>query len=734
MKANRFSLVLGAAVALSAASSAYADVYLTTATGLGGNFSITGFADATPNTYTISEQLAPAATALADGGYDVHLEYCTELFTRETVSRMAERLCTLADAVLRDDAIPLAHLDILPRQEQSLLAQFNDTAEAFDLQADMDSRFRAQARRSPQAPAVVDAIGTALSYAQFDAQVDALSTWLQGQGVERGQYVCVCFERSHAMMACIFAVLRLGAVYVPLAATLPAERLRFVFEDLGPCAVVCEVRFAEAFCQIGQCGQRILTPDFKALAAGAQMPCADSAREAEPLPADSPAYVIFTSGSTGRPKGVLIEHASVANRLLWMQSRFPIGQGDVVLQKTTVTFDVSVWELFWWSWQGASLTLLEPGAEKNPALIVQSIEARCVTVLHFVPSMLRAFLDYLDACPQEAHKLHSLRYVFTSGEALPRELVARWNALGQTEHLRAELHNLYGPTEATVDVSWQPCVHTPPHVVPIGRPVSNTRLHVLDACKNPVPLGVTGEIYISGVQVARGYVNRPDLTAQRFMADPFVPGSRMYRTGDLGRWLANGSIEYLGRNDDQVKIRGNRVELAEVACLLENCEAVSQAAVLAVKDAGGQASLAAFFVLKLGATIESVVAWSRGSLPPYMVPSAWHVLEAMPVAPTGKVDRKALQNLARQGEARASGGRQVDAGLLGIFEHVLGRSYDPAKSFFVQGGNSLSRCRLIAVGMPSGLLLRGRERGGAVGTVANPANKTGNEGGENRQV
>ena len=576
----------------------------------------------------------------ADGGYDVHLEYCTELFTRETVSRMAERLCTLADAVLRDDAIPLAHLDILPRQEQSLLAQFNDTAEAFDLQADMDSRFRAQARRSPQAPAVVDAAGSVLSYAQFDAQVDALCAWLQGQGIERGQYVCLCFERSPAMLACIFAVLRLGAVYVPIAPGMPAERLRPVLEDLGTCAVVCDAPFAESF---GQCGQPVLVPDVAGIAAGrdaggAVLP------EPAPLPPDAPAYVIFTSGSTGRPKGVLVEHASVANRLLWMQSRFPIGQGDVVLQKTTVTFDVSVWELFWWSWQGASLTLLEPGAEKNPALIVQSIEARCVTVLHFVPSMLRAFLDYLDACPQEAHKLHSLRYVFTSGEALPRELVARWNALGQTEHLRAELHNLYGPTEATVDVSWQPCLQTPPCAVPIGSPVSNTRLYMLDEGMRPVPLGVTGEIYISGVQVARGYVNRPDLTAQRFMDDPFAPGSRMYRTGDLGRWLASGSIEYLGRNDDQVKIRGYRIELGEVEAALGCCRGVSQA-IVRTGRIGEYAALEAFLLPQGGAQLNlaGIRAELAALLPNYMCPARFFVVDDIPLNAAGKADRKRLQ-------------------------------------------------------------------------------------------
>ncbi|NCB23042.1 MAG: amino acid adenylation domain-containing protein, partial [Deltaproteobacteria bacterium] len=644
----------------------------------------------------------------ADGGYDVHLEYCTELFTRETVSRMAERLCTLADSVLRDDAISLAQLNILPRQEQALLARFNDTAEPFDLQADMDSRFRAQTRRSPQAPAVVDAAGAVLSYAQFDAQVDALCAWLQRQGIERGQYVCLCFERSPAMLACIFAVLRLGAVYVPIAPGMPAERLRPVLEDLGSCAVVCDARFAEPF---GLCGQPVLVPDAAGLGAQGVTDGAaggTSVHDSAPLPSDAPAYVIFTSGSTGRPKGVLVEHASVANRLLWMQARFGIGQGDVVLQKTTVTFDVSVWELFWWSWQGAILALLEPEAEKIPACIAEAIEARRVTVLHFVPSMLRAFLDHLEAYPQEARKLHSLRYVFTSGEALPRELVARWNALRQAEHLRAELHNLYGPTEATVDVSWQPCLHTPPYAVPIGSPVSNTRLYVLDEYLRPVPLGVTGEIYISGVQVARGYVNRPDLTAQRFMDDPFAPGSRMYRTGDLGRWLADGSIEYLGRNDDQVKIRGFRIELGEVEAALARCGGVSQA-VVRVGRIGEYAALEAYLLPQGGAKLHFADIRSdlAALLPEYMHPARFFVVDDIPLSASGKADRKRLQGkpllaglaAAAPSAPQADGNGALPEPLLDavgeVWRQVMPEvEAGPDTGFFDAGGNSLLLVRL----------------------------------------
>lgn len=644
----------------------------------------------------------------ADGGYDVHLEYCTELFRPETLGFMAERLVMLADAVLQAENASIADLDILPQGELALLAAWNDTAETLDTQTGMDARFRAQVERTPAAPAVLDASGLVLSYAEFDARVAAMCSWLEDQGVNQGNYVCVCFERSLDMMVCIFAVLRAGAVYVPLSGSMPEDRLRSVFEDLGSCVVLCDPRFAEKF---GHCGQRVIAP-------GAEI-CGENAlngaimHNGQSSAPDSLAYVIFTSGSTGRPKGVQIEQRSVGNRLGWMQARFPIGREDVVLQKTAVTFDVSVWELFWWSWQGASLALLEPEAEKDPAAIVAAVEDRRVTVLHFVPSMLRAFLDHLEFHHEDVPRLATLRYVFTSGEALPRELAVRFNAL-----LRAELHNLYGPTEATVDVSWQPCLQTPPHVMPIGRPVSNTRLYVLDARNQPVPIGVTGEIYISGVQVARGYANRPDLTAQRFMDDPFTPGNRMYRTGDLGRWNVDGCIEYLGRNDDQVKIRGFRIELGEVEAALGRCAGVAQA-VVRVGRIGEYAALEAFLLPQNGVRLDlaGIRAGLAMLLPEYMHPGQYYVTTAIPLSSSGKADRKKISGellggtpLAsslldpsgagreRAGQAKNDKERALLAAVRAVWREVMPEvDAGPDQGFFEVGGNSLLLVRLHAL-------------------------------------
>ncbi|NCC04882.1 MAG: amino acid adenylation domain-containing protein [Proteobacteria bacterium] len=449
--------------------------------------------------------------------------------------------------------------------------------------------------------------------------------------------------------------------------------------------VVSAPGFAEKFAGLGQ---PVLTPDMGSL------PARDfGAAGAEP---GGIAYVIFTSGSTGRPKGVPIEHRSLINRILWMQSRFPIGEGDVILQKTTVSFDVSVWELFWWSWAGARLALLEPDAEKNPGKIVEAIHARKVTVLHFVPSMLRAFLDHLESRPQDANKLASLRYVFTSGEALTCDLVTRFRAA-----LPCELHNLYGPTEATIDVSWYPCREQAGSVVPIGRPVSNTRLHVLDGQGQRVPIGVVGELFIGGVQVAPGYVNRPELTAASFLPDPFHPGERMYRTGDLGRWLSDGSIEYLGRNDDQVKIRGFRIELGEVEGALSRCPDVSQA-VVRVARIGEYDALEAFLLPHPGKVpVLSEIRRELGALlPDYMWPSTFHVLDEIPLAPSGKVDRKRLQGRRLASEPRGVGEiTALHEEIKAIWHEVMPELeiLDIDQGFFEVGGNSLLLVKLHAL-------------------------------------
>lgn len=425
--------------------------------------------------------------------------------------------------------------------------------------------FSAQVARTPDAVAIV-ADGTVLTYAELDARTDRLARALAALGAGPETVVAVSVPRSVELVVALYAVHRTGAAYLPLDPGHPAERVALMAEDARPLTV-------------------LTADDIRELSAR------DTAGD-HPLPPPHPlntAYVIYTSGSTGRPKGVAVPHRAIVNRLRWMQDRYPLGADDGVLQKTPADFDVSVWEFFWPLSVGARLVLAAPGGHRDPRYLAELIRSRQVTTVHFVPSMLRLFLD-----EPAAAACTGLRRVFASGEALPGELRDRFfPVLGG-----AELHNLYGPTEAAVDVShWECRADDPPGAVPIGRPVWNTGLRVLDTDLRPVEPGATGELHITGVQLARGYVNRPDLTADRFLPDPYgPPGSRMYRTGDLARPRPDGVIEYVGRTDHQVKVRGMRVELGEVEAVLAGLPGVGAAAVVARPDETGGARLAAYLV------------------------------------------------------------------------------------------------------------------------------------------
>ncbi|MGA2858804.1 MAG: amino acid adenylation domain-containing protein, partial [Candidatus Sulfotelmatobacter sp.] len=350
------------------------------------------------------------------------------------------------------------------------------------------------------------------------------------------------------------------------------------------------------------------------------------------------AYAIYTSGSTGKPKGVPNVHEGIVNRLLWMQDMYKLTAKDRVLQKTPFSFDVSVWEFFWPMLTGATLVVARPGGHRDPAYLVNLIAEQGITTLHFVPSMLSIFLEAsgLERC-------RSIRQVFASGEALPYELQQRF-----FEHLGwSELHNLYGPTEAAVDVTYWACSpKSKLSTVPIGRPIANTQIYILDSKLQPVPIGVAGELHIGGIGLARGYLNRPELTAEKFIADPFAqePGARLYKTGDLSRFLPDGSIEYLGRIDHQVKIRGFRIELGEIESVLRQHPAIKEAVVVAREDTPGDKRVAAYFVPDNGAApaTAELRAFMREKLPEYMLPSVFVTLKTMPLSGNGKVDRKVL--------------------------------------------------------------------------------------------
>ncbi|HYR12181.1 MAG TPA: amino acid adenylation domain-containing protein, partial [Longimicrobium sp.] len=483
----------------------------------------------------------------------------------------------------------------------------------------------------------------------------------------------------------LLAVLKAGGAYVPLDPGLPAERLAYMLEDSGVAVLLTQARLRGI---LPACDVPVLDVD-----AAWDLVAGESAENPAPVVTPSNvAYVIYTSGSTGRPKGVMNQHRGVVNRLVWMQAQFGIGADDVVLQKTPFSFDVSVWEFFWPLQQGARLVMARPDGHRDPLYLQEVIERRGVTTLHFVPSMLQPFVEAV-----EAGRCASLRNVVCSGEALPPALVRRFYDRFAGPVV---LTNLYGPTEAAVDVSCWTCPRDEAaDMVPIGRPVWNTQLYVLDASLNPVPVGVPGELYIGGVQVARGYQGRAAMTAERFVPDPFSVrgGARLYRTGDRARWRADGAIEYLGRLDFQVKVRGFRIELGEIEAALRQAPGVRDSTVEVREDQTGDRRLVAYVVGD--AEAEVLRERLRQSLPEYMVPSAFVFLDALPLTPNGKLDRKALP--APEGDAYARRSYEaplgeIEAALAEIWAEVLGvERVGRWDHFFELGGHSLLAIKLI---------------------------------------
>ncbi|MCR8665602.1 amino acid adenylation domain-containing protein [Pseudomonas carnis] len=530
---------------------------------------------------------------------------------------MHNALSGLVEALEQAPHQALNRLPVLGLQErQQLLVQFNATEVNYNLDQTLHGLFEAQVVRTPQAVAVKAGEHT-LSYQQLNERANRLAHHLRDSGVRPDARVGICVERGLDMVVGLFAILKAGGAYVPLDPAYPPERIAYMLHDSAPVVV------------LAQSATRTLLGDV------AVVDLDHSTWQHQPptnpqvpnLIAQHAAYVIYTSGSTGQPKGVINEHAGVVNRLLWMQDAYSLKAHDAVLQKTPFSFDVSVWEFFWPLFTGARLVMARPEGHKDPAYLCEVVAAEHITTLHFVPSMLDVFLAHGDVS-----QAAGLVRVMCSGEALPGSLVRRF----KQQLPGIGLYNLYGPTEAAVDVTAWNCARPEvPDNTPIGKPIANTRLYVLDGQLQPVPLGVVGELFIAGVQVARGYLNRPELTAERFLDDPFTPG-RMYRTGDLGRYLPDGTLEYLGRNDDQVKIRGLRIELGEIQARLIEHPAVKDAVVVARDQ-----RLVAYYT---GAPtdIESLRAQLLQHLPDFMVPALFMHLDALPLSPNGKLDRKAL--------------------------------------------------------------------------------------------
>ncbi|MGW6951326.1 amino acid adenylation domain-containing protein [Streptomyces xanthophaeus] len=618
---------------------------------------------------------------------DVRTE--AQRFSAESAHRLAAHYARLLTAALAAPDAPLTELDLTGPADAAVAAAANDTAAPFPRDVTLPELFARTVAATPDAVAVVSD-DVSLTFAELDRATTRLARTLRERGVGREAVVGVLAERSVEMFVAVLAVLKAGGAYLPLDVSLPAARMTYMLEDSKAGIVLA---------QSGRAGELPSSVTVLELAA-------DTSPDAgEPLDAGSAtdaAYVIYTSGSTGAPKGVVVEHRSVVNRLHWMQRAYAIDDTDTILQKTPVSFDVSVWELFWWHIEGARVALLAPGGERDPEAIVAAVERHRVTTLHFVPTMLGAFLDYVAATGAQG-RLSSLRQVFASGEALGVHHVRRFaELLGH-----AELVNLYGPTEATVDVSHHR-TSAEDTAVPIGLPIDNIRLYVLDEQRRERPVGLPGELYIAGDGLARGYLHRAELTAERFVENPFEGEARAYRTGDLVRRLPDGSLEYLGRNDSQVKLRGYRIELGEIERRLLDHPGVGDAAVVVRTGGDGHQRLVGYAVAGEGAgerpTEQQLRGALAGTLPEYMVPARIVVLDAFPLSPNGKLDRGALPEPATEAVGHVEPRTDSEKALAALIAEVLGRDrIGVHDSFFALGGTSIHFVTVLAKARRLGL-------------------------------
>ncbi|MEU6704878.1 amino acid adenylation domain-containing protein [Streptomyces wuyuanensis] len=651
-----------------------------------------------------------------DGGIAGGIRYATDLFSRSGAERLAARLLRLLDTVAAEPDVAVSRIPVMDDDERDrVLYEWNDTSRVVDRTVTLASLV-ASGAADAAGPALVFE-GEELSRADFEARVNRLARLLIDRGVGPEEIVGIALPRSFNLLIAIHAVVRAGGAYLPLDLSLPADRITYMADTAEPLCLITDA-LSEMTLPAEVTASRVVlgTPAAEEeLAASAAHAVTDTDRH-EPLLPTHPAHVIFTSGSTGRPKGVIVEHAAIANRLQWMQSAYRLNPDDRVLQKTPTTFDVSVWELFWPLAHGVTLVIARPEGHKDPDHLANLIREQHVTILHFVPSMLAAFLadTPLTTCP-------TLRLVICSGEALPTDLVHRFHT-SAGEHT-ITLENLYGPTEAAVDVTAATC---PPHnnnhttSAPIGTPVWNTQTYILDARMRPTPIGVPGELYLAGTQLARGYLNQPHLTAERFTANPYgPPGTRLYRTGDLARWNPNGHIEYLGRTDHQIKLRGLRIELGEIETVLTTHPHITHAIAHVREDRPGIQQLVAYIVPTPHTTPDHnhIHTHLTTQLPQYMIPTTIMQLTQLPTTPNGKLDRRALpapplppQDPTPALPTGAGGDEEPAAVLARLMAEVLALgSVGTEDNFFELGGDSIVSIRLVSRARKEGLTLTARQ-------------------------
>jgi enterobactin synthetase component F len=626
----------------------------------------------------------------AGAGLRVEVDANPALYTQAAADGHAHRLAAFIEAALAAPTLAVVPT-VTPGELREWVSTVNDTAHDV-IEATLTTLIERTMGERPDALAL-EADGRRLTYRDFDAETSALASALRLNGAGRGAIVAVLLPRSRALVVSLVGTLRAGAAYLPLDPDHPRERIATMLKSSRPRLVLTSAALAA-----------LVPADVTTLIVDDDL-LSRSERPSAPASAadlDDPAYVIYTSGSTGEPKGALITHRAIVNRLEWMRTEYGIGPGDRILQKTPATFDVSVWEFFLPFTSGATLVVAPAEAHKDPSWLARIFRDDRITTTHFVPSMLAVFL----ADPAAAGL--SIARVFVSGEALPAALRDRFHQV-----VRGELHNLYGPTEAAVDVTyWNAGPDDRSAPVPIGRPVWNTQMYVLDARRRALPPETPGDLYIAGVQLAREYVGRPDLTAERFMPDPFNPGRRMYLTGDRAKWRRDGALDFLGRSDHQVKVRGVRIELGEIEAAIRETppgsdpafqnSSLAHVVVIAREDQPGDQRLVAYIVPRDGETVDAEALRDRlaARLPAAMVPSAFIILSALPVTRNGKLDRRALPAPAWATSRRSPPQTDTERRVARLFADVLGGdaladTISRDDDFFERGGHSLLAAQLM---------------------------------------
>jgi amino acid adenylation domain-containing protein/non-ribosomal peptide synthase protein (TIGR01720 family) len=683
-------------------------------------------------------------------------QYNENVYDTRLVTALARHMQYVLQQIVLHPHQSVAEIEIFtPEEKQQLLLEFNNTDAHYPKEKTIHQLFAEQAEQTPDYIAVVGPLPeiqvsnrtymthmTYISYNELNQKSQQLALQLKERSVKPDSIVGIMLERSVDMIIGIFAILKAGGAYLPIDPQYPQERINYMLKDSNAGVLVAtpklqvkvKVEVEENFRQPLQLPLQLIDLEMKPGSAFEPSPSTlTSTLTCQVSPANL-AYVIYTSGSTGKPKGVMVEHWTLVNRLNWMQKKYPIGPGDTILHKTPFTFDVSVWEIFWWSVVGARVCLLTPGGEKNPQQIAAAIDKHLVTIMHFVPSMLTIFLEYIKQSDKPyVKRLTSLNQVIASGEALGTAVVKSFNRLLAVNG--TVLANLYGPTEATIDVSYFDCpAGEDINRIPIGKPIDNIRLLVLHKGMQMQPIGVAGELCISGDGLARGYLNRPGLTAEKFKRTvishwslviknlkravnshlPLVisnpeksfpndqcpmTNDRLYRTGDLARWLPDGNIEYLGRMDNQVKIRGNRIELGEIETRLNEHRAVKESVVTIITGKSAGISLCAHLVSDETLTAGELRDHLSKHLPDYMIPSYFVQIEKIPLTPNGKLDRKSLpgpdKSLAVT-TGYAPPRNEIEKQLVVIWQELLNaKKIGINDNFFELGGHSLLAMNMV---------------------------------------